>query len=639
VWAIHVVVYLQQQQQQQREIGKLKKLPANSPVKKSKSFKLVKYKSADGSHAASVAKTSELLGKTMLPVATSILESARRKQSHPMKRIVKLQACMRKYLCCIKYVKMRNAFVRLQRVFRTVVLHKKYGSRFSYLHYYAQDIQRVHRGYLARLETRRLIRSAIRLQSVVRMYLLKKYVTLLINWSITMQSLYRGRRTRFAYDCVVDVVSTMQACVRGWFTRRVFGEFVLKRMIAYRRQMVELWERAQRPLVYRTKFWRQVQKGRGFRHLALHQDELVQLWTYLGLKPLDFASSGDASVNNTALFSQGQSRVKLDPATLAKSSRCVGIDTLEEELQERLGGRTQAIHKRYVIVQRKLDKVRPQGPGASTALTNLLPVFPSELSSLGNRSVGPLTTPSKQLMIERAELYEKLKYFIRPDTLNRIFIAFHLPAQAKHKKDRVVSMIWRYPEFIEASCQTLLLQELRPDSYKRSKKARGRLGVGLHQYKEPIHQTLAIQSDQWIRAKTEDRFRQDVVTTVQGLMTALQHVLDAKHLDKAKLRQREAILDGMGVRRPWGEQRAHIIHLFLQCKRLSDRNMIYVQQQQQQQHWQPQGQPSRRPQQQQQQQPQRQGQQQRQPQQQQQQHRQPQQEQQQVRQEQSQQEQ
>jgi hypothetical protein len=579
VWAIHVVAYVQQQKQQ-RENEKFKKLPPNFPVKKNISSTLVKHKSADESHAALVAKTSELFGKAMLPVARSILESARREQSRPMKRIVKLQACVRKYLCCIKYENTRKLCVRLQQVFRNVVLHKKYGSRFSYLHYYAQDIQRVRRGYLARVEIRRLIQSAIHIQSVVRMHRLKKYVTLLINWSTTMQSLYRGRRTRFAYECVVDVVSTMQACVRGWFTRRVFGDFVLKRMISYRRQIVELWERAQRPLIYRTKFWRQVQDGRSFLHLTLHQDELVQLWTYLGLKPLDLVSS-DASAANTALFSRRQLSSKLNPVTLAKSSRRLGMNTLEEELHGRLGARAQAIHKRFVIVQRKLDKVRRQGAGASTELTNLEPVFPSELNSVGNEGLGPLATPSNQLMIERAELYEKLKYCTRPDTLNRIFAAFYLPAQAKHKKERVASMIWRYPEFIEASCKTVLLQEYMPDSYKRSNKTRDRLGVGLQQYKETVHKSLAIQSDQWIPAKSEDRLGQNVV--IQALVTALQHQLESKHLDKAKMRQREAILDGMRVRRPWAEQRAHIIHVYLQCERFSDRNVIYVLQHQQQQ--------------------------------------------------------
>jgi hypothetical protein len=34
-------------------------------------------------------------------------------------------------------------------------------------------------------------------------------------------------------------------------------------------------------------------------------------------------------------------------------------------------------------------------------------------------------------------------------------------------------------------------------------------------------------------------------------ITALQHQLKSKHLDKEKMRQREAILDGMRVHRPW----------------------------------------------------------------------------------------
>ena len=435
VWAIHVIVYMKHQLDNHRAKQKIKSARRSSPLKKKIAVEPLLENNLS---EANVSASSELLGKTMLPVALALIDSARRKQTYPIGRVSKLQAIIRSYLFRKRFIEARWGIIRLQKKFRNIVLHRKYGSRFSYLHYYAQDIQRVRRGYVARMSSRKVVEAVVKIQSVVRMFLLKKYVTLLIKWAITMQSLYRGRRVRFGYGCVLEVVNKIQASIRGWVTRRIWSQFLKQRMYEYSMQIVELWERAHRPLVYRTKFWRRVQHSVGFRHLALYQDELVQLWTYLGLKPLrPFMEATSIDTFQTPLMPSH--RVILTTNLDASTPYDVSADDL---FTGRLGAKAQAIYQRFIIVQRKLDKVR--SPPESSALVNLVPVFPSELNSLGGHGQGPLTTPSKQLMIERAELYEKLKYFVKPETLNRIFIAFHLSKGEKHKKDRVVNMICKY---------------------------------------------------------------------------------------------------------------------------------------------------------------------------------------------------
>jgi len=70
----------------------------------------------------------------------------------------------------------------------------------------------------------------------------------------------------------------------------------------------------------------------------------------------------------------------------------------------------------------------------------LVPTFPEEMEiSVGSSE--RLFVARKQLMIERAELYEKLKFWTHEDTLCRIYEMFRIPMSSRKKKEKVLGML------------------------------------------------------------------------------------------------------------------------------------------------------------------------------------------------------
>jgi hypothetical protein len=300
----------------------------------------------------------------------------------------------------------------------------------------------------ARQHFRRSVVSVVVVQSVIRMWMYRtsKYLALLIQCSIVLQSRFRGKRSRLGYRCVLEVIACLQAYVRGWHTRRVWARFRQQRIIEYRRQIFELWERAFFPLIFRSKFWTFYQGMSGFRHLAIHEDELVRLWVYLGLKPLSDQQRGSD-------FGRSWS----------KSGIGINYDV---DLGLQMGWKSQEIYTRFTIVsfvvvpldwitvtsflnrpfrkcllcpkvQRKLDQNRaPEGKLLS-------PIFPEELK-FANRTSEKLFVARKQLMIERAEIYEKLKFLTSEETIFHIYDLFHISRTNKKKKEAVVDMLCEY---------------------------------------------------------------------------------------------------------------------------------------------------------------------------------------------------
>jgi hypothetical protein len=80
----------------------------------------------------------------------------------------------------------------------------------------------------------------------------------------------------------------------------------------------------------RAKFWTFYQGLYEFRHLAIHEDELIRLWVYLGLKPLHVHHRG-------SIFDS------------TRSSLGAGIKN-DLDLGLHMGWRSQEVHQRFTIV-------------------------------------------------------------------------------------------------------------------------------------------------------------------------------------------------------------------------------------------------------------------------------------------------
>jgi hypothetical protein len=320
VWAIYVMASKNLRIEHPRNmITSTVKRIASSEKKESN-----KTQSTDGDQSIAI------LSKTMLPVATALLESARRKQRKHIRAVIRIQCKARICLAKMKCKKRIAAVFIFQRAMRIALLRRRYGKGISLLYCLSRVIQRVGRGHIARQHFRRMVSFTVAIQSVIRMWMYRKYLALLIQWSIVLQARFRGRRSRTGYKCVLEVIACLQASARAWHTRRVWARFRQQRIIKYRRQIFELWERAFRPLIFRAKFWTFYQGLYEFRHLAIHEDELIRLWVYLGLKPLHVHHRG-------SIFDS------------TRSSLGAGIKN-DLDLGLHMGWRSQEVHQRFTIV-------------------------------------------------------------------------------------------------------------------------------------------------------------------------------------------------------------------------------------------------------------------------------------------------
>ncbi len=73
----------------------------------------------------------------------------------------------------------------------------------------------------------------------------------------------------------------------------------------------------------------------------------------------------------------------------------------------------------------------------------LAPTFPEEIK-YATKASEKLFVARKQLMIEQAEIYEKLKFQTSEETLCHIYEIFNIPRKVKEKKKIVVDMLCKY---------------------------------------------------------------------------------------------------------------------------------------------------------------------------------------------------
>lgn len=521
VWAIHVMASKNMQQETPRT--------AISPSTK----RIVATKSDSGGKKISAEEEQNsiaILSKTMIPVASRLLDSARRKQRRHVRQVTRIQCQIRVYLFKRQRNSRAKAVFCIQRATRIAHLRRRYGTGRSRLYCVSRSLQRVSRGFFARQLFQKSLLSIICIQSIVRMWLYRKYLAILTQWSVVLQSTYRGRRTRCGYRCVIGAITCFQAAVRGSNTKHRWAKFRRQRIIYYRRQIFELWDRAFRPLIFRTRFWRFYQGMFSFLSLEIHQEELVRLWVYLGLKPLD-RQIGSPSERRRSV-----------------NGNDVGLD----DLGSHLGWRSQELHHRFTIVQRKLDRSRVP-PGKP-----LLPVFPEEMLVSTNGSER-LFVARKQLMIERAELYEKLKFKTSEDVLNRILDSFQIKTSSKKKKEKVVDMLWKDHQFIVASSEVVLMKG-SIISNKRSKRARRLYKIG-KEHSNPITESLDAKSHEWVRERFDKRMRDDIVASSNALFLSVRSLLEHPRSYNSNQVSTSIINKLLG-----GKTRVEVIRRYLSCR-------------------------------------------------------------------------
>jgi hypothetical protein len=73
----------------------------------------------------------------------------------------------------------------------------------------------------------------------------------------------------------------------------------------------------------------------------------------------------------------------------------------------------------------------------------LTPAFPEEIK-YATKASDKLFMARKQLMIEQAEIYEKLKFQTSTETLCHIYELFNIPRKDKGKKKILVDMLCKY---------------------------------------------------------------------------------------------------------------------------------------------------------------------------------------------------
>mmetsp|Transcript_34919 Transcript_34919/g.51276 ORF Transcript_34919/g.51276 Transcript_34919/m.51276 type:complete len:509 (-) Transcript_34919:294-1820(-) len=433
---------------------------------------------------------------------------------------------------------MRSTIIYLQFQLKTAMHRSKYGNKLTGLYIKARHIQRVYRGYQHRCVAIQRVGCIIKVQSLMRGWYWRRYLRNLTSWTLLVQSQARRRKAQFAYKLVLDLVSKAQGCVVGWLTRRALKKLRRERIVAYRKQIFELWRRACTPLSYRTRFWKTV-VGSGFMQLNIHQDELVKLWLLLGLKDID----QKVPILSKHLKQQNEKNIHLN-------------------IEKKFGWKFAAVHERFLVVKNKLDSVY------NKTHDDVIPIFPSETAfTKSSHSIEPgskqeaILIAFKQLCREKAELYEKLKFHTNPSTLDAAFTMFNIPLGNKKKKQMLVGGLWENMEYAGHSAKIILLNE-RYIGDKKFKRVRKMFGVD----KSYIAQSVGIYSTQWVEPELFRRSRGNTVATLKACMLAIQCSMEREQKLRlmATRKQRDAIAAGIPGRN-WFDKRAIIIGKFMSC--------------------------------------------------------------------------
>ena len=217
---------------------------ASTPSRKSK------RESAGDSIVSDVTMPSTFeLTEEVVSSAEMMIWNARRKQAILIGILVKLQRLCRQYL-----ERRRENGSLLQ------------GSMI------VNDLERARSFRLLKHQTA----AAARIQRVFRFWRIR-------HAAVRIQAWRRGNTVFWAFKILVTAISRAQAVYRGVAVRRTCRKMFVDRLDIYRIQIFRLWQKADTPLSYRTKFWPLLHKL-GFVRLAIAEHELKRMWKEMGLQ-------------------------------------------------------------------------------------------------------------------------------------------------------------------------------------------------------------------------------------------------------------------------------------------------------------------------------------------------------------------
>lgn len=459
--------------------------------------------------------------------AKNLILASNRKQSNLLQLVIKIQSLYRMRAAC------RAAHtLRQEKLVSTEIREAVKKTKSTFL-VSAVICQRLYRGYKARKLAGTRSTAAKRIQQWGRGILIREAYLQLVAGAIIVQAIARGRRVRFVYKLTLDTLASIQAQARGWLTRRNVSRLRRTRVYYYRLQMFELWRHARVPLAYRSSFWSLID-GSGFLHFSIIEKELSRCWDFLNV---DFS-----------VLSDGQS-----PST--PTTR----------------------YDRYVLVEERLEAVRPKKDRVQERFAKLIPCFPSEdPRGLQNpqdvKKSQMLHQASEQLTLERLRIYERLCTIKKEASLSAMYSALSIPIDAKLKKRTFAEQIWTCSEKADQSAALIfsLFPESKGGNCIRSssaptKKAKKRFSK-LTTYQQP-----PLDGKLFVSAKRDELVKSDLrditVALFCGVQTLWAKMDTAGSTSKMSSslhfsRQREAIAAGLC----WEDKRWSLIRCFLYGK-------------------------------------------------------------------------
>lgn len=156
------------------------------------------------------------------------------------------------------------------------------------------------------------------LKKFFRMAVCKVYLCVSLRRIRRLQSLYRSRRVRRMFLKKMRGIVVVQSVIRKW---KVFRTQSLERthtIAKLREQILLLWQIENTSLLYRSRFWVFFSKGT-FMNIAIHREELLRLYTELGL--LTSLEYRTFSMEKFATISQKLSSKSLTEGSLSGDGR------------------------------------------------------------------------------------------------------------------------------------------------------------------------------------------------------------------------------------------------------------------------------------------------------------------------------
>lgn len=202
------------------------------------------------------------MNEDMFSSAEGLILNARRKQAILIGIVMKVQALYRQYLSRKRKSEfLRGPIVALPRP-------DEHDNRSNREIRAATMIQSFLLCITARIRFKRMQRSAIRLQAFKR-------------W----------RSVFLAFQILIPRIAKVQALFRGIIVRKILKDLVAERLGIYRHHIFLLWQKADTPLSYRSKFWPLIQPNRLLR-LIFAENECERLWNELKIEPPQLLQNG-----------------------------------------------------------------------------------------------------------------------------------------------------------------------------------------------------------------------------------------------------------------------------------------------------------------------------------------------------------